>query len=187
MRIIRKILSWTITGIVAVTIIAFIGLFLLSVAAAERLPLVGDYEPMIVQSGSMEPGIRVGGVVLVKKNIDTRDLTEGDVITFMTPNQTGQSSYTTHRVTEVAYEDDVRSFMTKGDANESPDSWVVPAGSVMGREVLSVPFLGYGIRYIKSPLGFMAVIVLPALLIIALEMRKIFIDIREREPIDVSE
>jgi len=178
---IKKTAVYLATGLALILLAGFLGLFLLSVPMADSIPVVGDYEPMIVQSGSMEPSIPVGGVVLVRKGIDPGDITEGDVITFRTPEQTGEPSYTTHRVTELSYETGDLTFSTKGDANEEPDSWTVPAASVIGREVLSVPYLGYFVRHVQSPYGFMLVVVVPALLVITLELRKIYLDIRERD------
>ncbi|MHB0915685.1 MAG: signal peptidase I [Thermoleophilia bacterium] len=185
---IKRIAAYFATSIVAIVLLAFLGLFLMSVPVADSIPLVGDYEPMIVQSGSMEPGMAVGGIVLVDKRIAPVDIEVGDVITFRTPQQQSQTlSYTTHRVTAVDYENDKRVFETKGDANEDVDSWVVPADSVLGQEVLSVPYLGYFVRYVKSPMGFMAVVVFPALIVIAMELRKIFVDVSKRETADASE
>lgn len=188
MGLIKRIAVYFATSIVAIVLLAFLGLFLMSVPAADSIPLVGDYEPMIVQSGSMEPGIAVGGIVLVDKSIEPVDIDVGDVITFRTPQQQSQKlSYTTHRVTAVDYENDKRVYETKGDANEDVDSWVVPADSVLGQEVLSVPYLGYFVRYVKSPMGFMAVVVFPALIVIAMEMRKIYVDVSKRETADAGE
>lgn len=188
MRVIRKSAVYALTLLATAVILSFLGLFLMSVPAADSIPLVGDYEPMIVQSGSMEPGMAVGGIVLVDKSIAPVDIDVGDVITFRTPQQQSQTlSYTTHRVTAVDYENDKRVFETKGDANEDVDSWVVPADSVLGQEVLSVPYLGYFVRYVKSPIGFMAVVVFPALIVIAVEMRKIYVDVSKRETADASE
>lgn len=188
LRRVRKMLGWLVALLVALVLMVFLGLFLISIEAADRLPVVGDYEPMIVQSGSMEPGMAVGGIVLVDKSIAPVDIDVGDVITFRTPQQQSQKlSYTTHRVTAVDYENDKRVYETKGDANEDIDSWVVPADSVLGQEVFSVPYLGYFVRYVKSPMGFMAVVVFPALIVIAMELRKIFVDVSKRETADASE
>lgn len=186
-RMLKKIAIYVLTFSALAALLAFLGLFLMSVEAADRLPIIGDYEPMVVQSGSMEPAMRVGGVVLVNKNIDIRDIAIGDVITFKTPSQDGMLSYTTHRVTDILFENGVQTFETKGDANEDPDSWVVPAESVMGQEVMAVPYIGYFVRYIKTPLGFMIVVVVPAMAVIALELRKVYVDIREREAIDACD
>jgi signal peptidase len=79
----------------------------------------------------------------------------------------------------------VRNFETKGDANEEADSRLASTDSVIGREVIAVPYLGYFVRYVQSPLGFMVLIVVPALAVMVLEMRKIFVDIRAREAADV--
>ncbi|MHB9088644.1 MAG: signal peptidase I [Thermoleophilia bacterium] len=182
---IRNIAVFLLIALVVIVLIAFLGLFLMSVEAADRFPVVGDYEPMIVLSGSMEPNLAVGGMVLVEKGIDPIDIDVGDVITFRTPSQNGENNYTTHRVTGIDYENDMRVFETKGDANEDVDSWVVPEDTVLGRASLSLPYVGYFVRYVKTPIGFLAFAVVPAFVVIVLEMRRIFKDIRQRDAVDV--
>ena len=78
----------------------------------------------VVISGSMEPAISTGSVVIVRPVIpDT--LRKGDVIMYYSPDKT---SLTTHRVFYVAYEPSLQ-FITKGDANNNSDVIPVTPGS----------------------------------------------------------
>jgi len=100
-----------------------------------------------VLSGSMEPALKVGGVV-VTQPVGVEDIREGDVITFYSPLG---DRLTTHRViarvtsiqdTEFVQlamatptEESPVYFRTKGDANEDADPFLVPAENVVGKVV----------------------------------------------------
>jgi signal peptidase len=80
---------------------------------------------------------------------------------------------TSHRVIAVA--DGLPfHFQTKGDANENADPFMVPAENVTGKVCLHIPYFGYAIQFIKTPLGILLTLCLPGLVIIAMEMRNIW-------------
>ncbi len=122
-----------------------------------------------VFSGSMEPELEMGGVV-VTHPVEARDIKAGDIITFYPPTS-GQ--LTAHRV--IAVEDgSPLQFQTKGDANENADAFLVSAENVTGKVCFHLPYLGYAIQFIKTPLGILLTLCLPGLVIIALEMRNVW-------------
>ena len=128
-----------------------------------RLPLPGNWQLLTVTSGSMEPKIPVGSMVLVKPS---QTLQTGDVITFdPNPNLT-----VTHRIVAVEYEQTNKRFLTKGDANDDLDTWKVAPEQVRGKVILTLPFLGYLSQWLKSPTGFVVAIVLPSAVIIYAEL-----------------
>jgi len=129
-----------------------------------------------VVSGSMTPTIDVGGVVISKK-IDPRAVETGDIITFRSPTN---GRVTTHRVMEVQTGDSLY-FQTKGDANEDPDPFVVPASNVLGQVRLHIPYIGYATQYARSPIVSLLMLTVPGLIIIIIEMRGIWIELSEQE------
>lgn len=92
----------------------------------------------VVLSGSMEPGIRTGGLVFT----DTRrkEPKTGDIITYSI-----QNSRITHRVVRKEGAD----LITKGDANEGEDLMPVRADQVLGTVIFTIPFCGYLVDFIK--------------------------------------
>jgi signal peptidase I len=134
---------------------------------APSLPFVGTVELKIVQSGSMEPSIMTGAVVLI---LPKTSYAEGDVITFADENA---NIPTTHRIVKSYTENGQTMFVTKGDANEEEDMLPVPQSAVVGRVAFSVPYAGYVIDFARQPEGFSLLIVMPALLIILGELDKI--------------
>ena len=131
MKLVETILSIIITTILSL----FVCLFLIT-----RLLNV---EPFIVLSGSMEPTIPIGSVVLAGKG-DT-DIHAGDIIAF----HKGDISVT-HRVSGI---DEDGNFITKGDANETKDSAPVAREQVIGKCLYTIPFLGYVASYLRTPAG----------------------------------
>ena len=99
----------------------------------------GDIIPLAVLSGSMDPMMRVGDMILVAK-VNPEAVEPGDIIAFKDP--AGRKNIIiTHRV--IAYDEDGGGFKTKGDACEDPDQFIVKQEDVVGKPVFLVPFVGY--------------------------------------------
>ena len=128
------------------------------------VPLAGDTHYLVVQSGSMEPALPVGSVVVVKP-VDPNKLQKNEIIWF---KLSGPQSIT-HRIIDITDE----GFITKGDANKAPDNFILEKKDVIGRVVFTIPYLGYLNHFVKTPLGFILFMILPATIIIAEKIRTI--------------
>lgn len=152
------------------------GLFLLP-----YLPFDHGIELRIVESGSMEPAISTGSMIVVRP---AETYAVGDVIMF-------DSRYTdvptTHRIVETYQEQGSTWHVTKGDANEEADAGVVPAREVIGTVALDLPRVGFVLDFARQPLGFLFLIVLPAGLIVLSELEKIWRELRRRRTGPVRE
>jgi len=147
-----------------IAIIAIIGFLLIAL-----FPIKGNYQIKIVKSGSMEPDIKTGSVVVIKPSAN---YTVGDVITF--GKDTKKDIPTTHRIVKSRAKNGVIMFTTKGDANEDPDTNEIRQSDIHGKVLFDIPFFGYIIDLARKPLGFAVLIVLPALIVIYDEGIKIF-------------
>lgn len=79
---------------------------------------VGLVQPLVVTSGSMEPGIATGDLLLAART-PVADVAVGDVLTV---RSAVTDSFVTHRVTEVAPTGPVSAELRlRGDANASED------------------------------------------------------------------
>ena len=153
-----KIIHNSITVILAsVALLVIISLF----------PVTGNYKILIVQSGSMEPAIKTGAVVVVKP-IDNYQI--NDIITF-TGGKSDRS--TTHRIVGEEIENGKTYFTTKGDANNGEDTNKVTLDQIIGKVLFNVPYAGYAVAAAKKPLGFALLVLVPAGLIIFEEIGKI--------------
>ena len=146
------------------------------------LPVKNGPKLMVVLSGSMEPAIHTGSVVIVKP---AGQYKVGDVITF--GKNTRTEVPTTHRVVSDRIQDGVRMLQTQGDANNSPDVKEISESEVIGKVLVSVPFAGYVIDFVKKPLGFALVIALPAVFIVYDEARKIWAELKKLKKPQIEE
>ena len=121
-----------------------VGLVVLGLLTVALLSL--PFQLYAVRTGSMEPAFGSRDLVLVHKGVWQR----GQPITF-----THNGEVITHRLVSVNPDG---TFVTKGDANKSPDPWVVQPRETIGAVVASVPQLGYWLVYLKSIAGLGSVI-----------------------------
>ncbi|WP_340100082.1 signal peptidase I [Salinibaculum salinum] len=134
--------------------------------------VAGGEQSYVVLSGSMEPNIGTGDVIITD-GVEPDRIESGDVITY---RRSGDTRPTTHRVIEVVDREDGLAFRTQGDANEDPDQQLVPSeeveGTVMtvGGYLFVIPFLGYVITFASSQTGIIALLVVPLLLFIISEI-----------------
>lgn len=125
-----------------------------------QVPDFMGYKPFIVLSGSMEPEIMTGDMVLVK-NTDAGNLQEGDVIAF----KSGEA-VVTHRIMEVKTENGEVSYVTQGDANDSPDQTSVKPADVEGIYKNRIPGAGNVAMFMQTTTGMILFVVCPLLLFI---------------------
>lgn len=129
-------------------------LFMERVAGTEHPTLLG-YSVAVVASGSMEPSLSVGDMIV---NRVESDYEEGDIITFRSGD-----SLTTHRIVAVTS----AGYATKGDANNAVDPDIVSPESVVGRVAGRIPHVGNAIFFLRTPLG-MVLLIFAGLLMIEL-------------------
>ena len=127
-------------GIVGRTWLWFVGGCLL----ITLVPILFGWRPFVVQSGSMEPRINVGDIVLAAPVESAQDLV-GRVTVFVDPDR--RESYKTHRV--VALNAD-GTMTTQGDANPTPDSTRITMDDVRGLGRLLVSFAGLPYVWARS-------------------------------------
>lgn len=141
---------------------ALVGLFVAVVLFVSVGPRFLPYQTYFVRSGSMEPTIETGSMIMLTKT-DAEDLDVGDIISFKRPDR--PDTIVTHRIHAIEESDSGRVFVTKGDANGSPDVWRVPATGSGWRYAFGVPKVGYVLGYLGTPTARLALLAMPALLL----------------------
>jgi signal peptidase len=103
-------------------------------------------EPTVIYSGSMNPALDVGDIVLIDE-VDVSSIEVGDVIQYVSEDNV----FILHRVVEK-YQDEKGQwfFITKGDANEKSDFSPVIQQNVKGKAVFTIPELGWVQIYMKE-------------------------------------
>jgi signal peptidase I len=150
-------------------VIFIILVFVAGITALSVLNFPGNFKIYTVQSGSMEPTIKTGSIVIAKP--ESR-YSKGDIITFRTLG--AQEATVTHRIVDVKM--DVKKnifFKTKGDANNSADSDLRSIKNVIGKVAFSLPYLGFPINFAKTLPGLLILIVIPVTIIVYSELLNI--------------
>lgn len=151
-----------------VTLFVIFGVFVIF----SLVPLPGNLKIFSVQSGSMSPAIKTGSLIFVKP---MQEYKLGDVITRHSLDQ----KTVTHR---IIYEEEIDGkifFETKGDANNAADGAKVAKEDIIGKKIWGIPLVGYLVSYAKTGPGIILIIIVPALIIIYDEGKKIRLELRK--------
>jgi len=152
-----------------------LGLVVCSALFAVLVPSVFSGSFAIVRSSSMEPAMRAGALAVMLP-VDASDVKVGDIIVFDPPWDSNPDVTVSHRVIGV-YDDGQLRFDTKGDALEESDPYYVPAVSVQGKVLFSVPYLGYAansaLGYVRTWLGLVTLVCIPLVILIGSAVRDI--------------
>ncbi|MCK5644158.1 MAG: signal peptidase I, partial [Gammaproteobacteria bacterium] len=109
------------------------------------------------------------GSLAAMSPVNPADIKVGDIISFNPPWD--EDVIVSHRVVQVLD----NGFVTKGDAVEDSDPFVIPKGNVIGRVSWNIPYVGYALndvrRFASSIWGFCLVIVLPAMVVLGSALR----------------
>lgn len=110
--------------------------------------LAAGVRPLVVRSGSMEPAIATGDLILTVP-VRARAVEPGDVVTFADPTRGGTS--VTHRVRAVQRDGDRLVVETRGDANAVSETWASDADATVGRYAARIPAVGRPLLALSSP------------------------------------
>lgn len=146
--------------VLILVLIVNITLIVVSYVNPEEVPSFLGYKPFIVLSGSMEPEILPGDLVITK-NVDPEEIAVGDIISF----REDETTIVSHRVTEVLTEEGL-AFHTKGDANIGADAGTVLPEDIEGRYILRIGRLGAFALFLQTPLGLFIFVIIPLCLFI---------------------
>lgn len=133
--------------IVAETLLTLGSLLGLAVTVATVLAAHGGYRPLVVLSGSMEPTIPTGSMVLVQR-VPASELEVGDVVAVARPDR----SRVTHRIVVLERRHDGATLVLKGDANEDADAAPVTVRAA-DRLVGQAPVVGRAAAWLATAPG----------------------------------
>jgi signal peptidase len=141
-------------------------------------PLAGADHAFVVLSGSMEPALSTGDVVFARA-VDPPRIAPGDVVTYRAPG--GAGALLTHRVVEASADEGGVVLRTKGDANDAVDPWPVRGEDVVGVMAFRVPLWGHLPMFAKTWPGYVALVVLPSLALLAKGARDLWRELERRK------
>lgn len=125
----------------------------------------GGVHSYVVQSGSMEPSIMIGDVVLAKSQ---QSYLQNDVISF---HDSLEGRIVTHRIIKTL--NNGQEFITKGDANQAEDDGALPINMIIGKVKFVIPKIGFLVAFTKTLKGLIILVLIPAFIFILDEFVKI--------------
>lgn len=138
--------------VVFVLLLIFNWYFIAARALTGKNATLFGYSAAVVVSGSMTGTIDVDDMVIIHRQ-DSYSC--GDIITYKS-----NSSLVTHRIQEIT--DD--GYITKGDANNTPDAEVVTEDKIVGSVVTVIPKVGLLVSALRTPLGILSIVLVGGLL-----------------------
>ena len=135
-----------------------------------------------IVSPSMVPAINVLDVVVTMRVNSTEDLEKGDIITFNSTDYRYSGVLVTHRIVDIEKTTSGEYlYTTKGDNNNTQDSLRISFDEIYGRVLFRIPKIGYIQYYLSSILGWVAIIIVPAVMIIGYDVYKLVKTLRSKE------
>ncbi len=145
LKIIKSIISLLMTLIIVVGSI-FVILFVVGIV------------PYVVLSGSMEPTVETGSLCFVNKHTKYENIKVGDIVAYAS----SLDSNVTHKVINITEE----GFETKGDRNDISDGVSVNESNYIGKNVFSIPKVGFLVSALQTARGRIIVITLVIMILI---------------------
>ena len=143
-----------ITLLVLAALVVGINVYLLNASrlAGDAVPMPFGIGSAVVLSGSMEPEISVGDLLIISRQ-DAYQVR--DIVVY----QSGRIAVT-HRIVSISGDE----VITRGDANNAEDE-PISLERIKGKVVMIIPCVGYLVNIIKTPLGTFSIIALAVLLL----------------------
>lgn len=126
------------------------------------------YKAYIVRSDSMHEQFAAGDIIFVRQTEEVSDLEPGTIITFYSidPDLFGET--VTHMIRGTTEYNGEAAYITYGTTTGNDDLYPVPLSQIVGVYQFHFPKLGYFFEFLRTPLGYVLVILLPFLLLIGL-------------------
>ncbi len=97
------------------------------------------YQAVTIGSSSMSPKIEKGDIVILKKTktSEIKTIKKGDILVYNHDNK-----IIVHRVVDILMIEGKINFITKGDNNNTKDSWIIKEEDIIGTVKLRIKYLG---------------------------------------------
>lgn len=179
LKLIPKILK--VSSYCMVGLIICLSVFVMTLRFLGETPSIFGYSFYYVLTESMEPEILPGDMI-IGKYTEPEQLQVGDVITYKGDTGDLYGKIITHEIVEI----DDGIFTTKGIANDLPDP-PINGSQILSKYVVTIPLAGKLFSAINSKYGFIFLIAIPLVLLIANEVSIIVKAFKEDKEEHLSE
>lgn len=143
-KILLRICKFLLTSFLGILLLINVVNIIQSVILHQEMPILLGYGRAVVVTGSMEPAIAPGDMIIFRNQADYE---VDEIVIYHT------GSYVTHRIVEETES----GYITKGDANNAADSEITDS-QIVGKVIVIIPKMGYVTDFFKSPFGMLIVI-----------------------------
>lgn len=143
----KKIIAIIVYILLTPVMIYNISLIISSILKPNKTPSFLGIKTYVIISGSMEPNISVGDIVIARniKN-EERELKIGDIISFRSGH-----SVITHRIVNIEKDKNgVLRIRTKGDSNNTEDGVDILINNIEGKVIAVIPKIGSIVRLLHD-------------------------------------
>lgn len=136
-------------------------IFLALFAIINYVPFIARYDHYVIVTGSMEPVISVGDVVIVDNNINYDELEKGMIISFKVDiNNDGIIDTVVHYLDEILEtQNGEKIYRTKPEISDQQDPWSLEDSDITGVYKFQIGFIGRLLLFAQSGLGKLVIIV----------------------------
>lgn len=175
-------------SLLSLIVLFAVAVFFLFFILVNQVARMNNTRPLIsiftIVSPSMEPNIMVYDIIVDLKVNNDSELKRGDIITFYS-NSINTSGYTiTHRIYDITEVDGEIRYVTKGDNNNNIDEGYITFKDIVGKVRLIIPDIGKIQFFLSSRMGWLIVILIPALGIIIMDIIKLIQIFRIKKEIE---
>ena len=157
---VNKFVNILIYSILIIVMIYNLSLIIQSILKPNQTPSFLGLKTYVIISGSMEPNINIGDLVVVQKT--KGELKEGDIISY----RQGESVIT-HRISQkTENEEGEIIYKTKGDNNNTEDSEEIRKEEIEGKVIKVIPKIGNVTLVLKNKVVATVVVIILSIYII---------------------
>jgi hypothetical protein len=119
---------------------------------------------------------------------NVQDLKEGDIITFISGNESSRGQTVTHKIRKVTTNNEGEiAFVTYGTTTNTDDQELVTAPYVIGRYTGHLPGVGNFFAFLKTTPGYFCCILIPALILIGIQAWNVMKLLQQRRQEQMAE
>lgn len=171
MEKIKRILK--ITGDVAACLLVVLAVFMIIFTVISTAVLDESernflgYRGFVVLSDSMSATDFGAGDIVFIRSIDPAKLKEGDIISYISPENGDTITHKIRRLTETANGEP--GFITYGTTNDTDDKIIVTYSMVAGKYVFDLPGIGKILAFVQTGPGYLLTVFTPLAIIVVLQ------------------
>ncbi len=162
----KKVAGWILTALLVLALI--FAVILVVQVKSSNMPFIFGYATFYVVSGSMEPTIHVGEVILIERVNSPDELKKGDIITFHGKGGSLEGKIVTHRIVSDGVVDG--KITTCGDANHGIADEPITYNDVIGRYVRTSAVLTTAYAVFTSKYGFLFIVFIPLIILLIVQI-----------------